>query len=79
MVTTDDRGSGLEEAVGQVDGRAADLQESVFRLRTDLIAGLDRMEARLDRMEFLLKVILILTLITLGFTWVNLILLIARG
>ena len=79
MVTTDDRESGLDEACGQVGCRAVDLQESVCRLRTDLTTGLDRMEARLDRMEFLLKAILILTMITLGLTWVNLIVLIVRS
>lgn len=72
MVTTGDSEPGLEADYDQVDGRVVDLRGSVCRLRTDLIAGLDRMEAKLN-------VILILTIVIACLAWVNLVILIVRG
>ncbi|MCY4654489.1 MAG: hypothetical protein OXC95_15155 [Dehalococcoidia bacterium] len=75
MVAAEERVSRLEGAYEQVDGRSVDLRESVCRLRADLIAGLDNLEARLDRMESKLNAILIGFIVMAGGVWSALILL----
>ena len=74
MVTMEDRESRLEAGCERVD-----VQKRLRLLGTDLIVGLDRIEARLDSMETKLKVILILTIVMALFTWVNLAVLVVRG
>ena len=74
MVTMEDRESRLEAGYGQVN-----VQKRLRLLGTDLIAGLDRIEARLDSMEAKLNVILILTIVIACLVWINLVILIVRG
>lgn len=71
MVAMEDRESRLEAVCEQVD-----VQKCLRLLGTDLIAGLDRMEARLDSIEAKLRVTLILAIVMAGLAWVNLIVLI---
>ena len=74
MVTMEDRESRLEAGYGQVN-----VQKRLRLLGTDLIAGLDRIEARLDSMEAKLNVILILTIVIACLVWISLVILIVRG